>query len=174
MKKFIMIIFILWGIINQSLYASDIGKTGDILQIVIPSVAYGTTLYLKDKEGEYQFYKSFATNLGATYTLKYAINRKRPNGGPYSFPSGHTSASFQGAAFIHARYGVKYAIPAYLLATFVGYSRVKTNAHYTSDVLAGAAIGIVSSFYFTTHYKNVQIKPIATESRYGIELSTNW
>jgi membrane-associated phospholipid phosphatase len=152
----------------------DTESAGDILQIVIPSVAYGTTLYLDDKEGENQFYKSFATNLGVTHSLKFSINKKRPNGGDYSFPSGHTSAAFQGASFIHKRYGLKYAVPAYMAATFVGYSRVECDAHYTEDVIAGAIIGTLSSFYFTTKYNNFEIKPTAMNGGYGISFQTSW
>lgn len=161
-------------VLQQGAFAMDTQRAGDILQIIIPSVAYGTTLYLDDKEGQNQFYKSFGTNLGVTYGLKYGVNKKRPNGGEHSFPSGHTSAAFQGASFIHKRYGLKYAIPAYIGATFVGYSRVHSDAHYTSDVIAGALIGSLSSFYFTTQYNGFEIKPIAMNSGYGVGISTSW
>jgi len=154
--------------------ASDIEVAGDVLQILIPSIAYGTTLYLDDNEGETQMYKSFFTTVGITQALKYGINRKRPNGGDHSFPSGHTSAAFQGAAFIHARYGLKYAIPAYIGASFVGYSRVYANKHFTSDVWAGAAIGTISSFYFATPYKGLNIQTTAYNGEYGLRVSTTW
>lgn len=42
-------------------------------------------------------------------------------------PSGHTSAAFQGDAFIHKRYGFDYAIVPYMGAIFTGYSRVHAN-----------------------------------------------
>ena len=158
----------------QARAASDIEVAGDVLQILIPSIAYGTTLYLNDSEGESQMYQSFFTNLGITYTLKISINRTRPNGGDHSFPSGHTSAAFQGAGFIHARYGWKYAIPAYIGASFVGYSRVYANKHFPSDVWAGAIIGTLSSFYFATPYKDINIQPTANNGKYGLQVSTTW
>jgi membrane-associated phospholipid phosphatase len=34
-------------------------------------------------------------------------------------------------------------VPAYLLASGIGLSRVEKNKHYLSDVLAGATLGIV-------------------------------
>lgn len=173
MKKHI--ISILFGLIlHQSLFAGSIEKSGDIVQVLIPSIAYGTTLYLDDKEGRDQFYLSFTVNMAVTYGLKYTLNKKRPNGGEHSFPSGHTSSAFQGAAFIHDRYGLKYAIPAYLGATFVGYSRVKSNKHYTIDVIAGAAIGALSSFYFTGEYNGYTIKPTINNGIYGIGISKKW
>lgn len=159
----------------QTLLSSDtVENLGDILQVLIPSVAYGTTLYLDDREGQMQFYKSFGTTMATTYALKYTINETRPNGGDYSFPSGHTSAAFQGAAFIHQRYGIKYGISAYVAAAFVGYSRVASENHWTKDVVAGAAIGVLSSFYFTTQYKGFIIRPDIKRDQYGIKISKQW
>ena len=61
------------------------------------------------------------------HSLKRITNKERPNGGDYSFPSGHTSAAFTGAGFIEKRYGLKVGIPAYILASYVGWSRVYSN-----------------------------------------------
>ena len=148
--------------------------TGDILQIIIPSVAYGTTFYLDDDTGREQFYKSFASTVLITHGLKNIINKKRPNGSDKSFPSGHTSAAFQGASFIHERYGLKYAILPYVGAAYVGYSRVESDNHYIEDVLAGAAIGIVSNLYFTTPYKGFVIVPSANNGTYGLKVTKNF
>lgn len=79
---------------------SNTEKAGDNIQILQPLSAYVSTFALGDKEGRTQFYKSFFTNLGMTHALKYAINKPRPeNNGDYSFPSGHTSASFEGGLY---------------------------------------------------------------------------
>lgn len=83
--------------------------------------------------------------------------------------------AFTGASFIHKRYGLKYAIPAYVAATYVGYSRVHVKAHYTKDVLAGAALGAASSFYFTKPYKGVSVEPTAyRDGGLGLSLSKTW
>ncbi len=147
---------------------------GDILQVLIPSTAYGTTLFLGDKTGEMQMYQSFFTNLGITYAVKGGVNKKRPDGGNHSFPSGHTSAAFQGASFIHARYGYQYAIPAYIAATFVGYSRVEASKHYVSDVIAGAALGTVCSFYFSEPHQAYAVQPVADNGNFGLQVSGSW
>ena len=147
--------------INHNLMASDsVEKAGDILQVAIPAIGYGTTFVLDDTEGRQQIYQSAVSNFLTTYAIKIGLNKKRPNGGKHSFPSGHTSSAFQGAAFIHARYGFVYAFPAYLGAAFVGYSRVESNHHFTEDVIAGAAVGVLNSFYFTDEYNGVSITPI--------------
>jgi len=148
---------------------------GSFMRTLIPAVAYGTTFYMHDKDGRIQFYKSFFTNLGATYALKALISEERPNGeGDDSFPSGHTSVAFQGAAFIHRRYGLKWAVPAYVGAVYVGWRRVDTDNHYTKDVVAGAAIGIASSFIFTKPYHGFEVKPLAENGVYGLVISKRW
>jgi membrane-associated phospholipid phosphatase len=51
------------------------------------------------------------------------------------------------------RYGWEYGAPAYATASFVAYSRVESRKHYPHDMLAGAGIGILSSYIFTKPYK---------------------
>jgi membrane-associated phospholipid phosphatase len=143
--------------------------------LLIPAAAYGSTFYQHDSEGRKQFYKSFFTNLGVTYALKKTISKTRPNGkDDESFPSAHSSMAFQGAAFIHKRYGWKYAVPAYLGSTFVAWSRVESDNHFTVDVVAGAAIGIASSFIFTKPFKGFVVTPVADNGFYGIGISKQW
>ena len=168
MSKILIVLYTLFVLVT-TLNAKDakIEHYGDSVQIALPVIAYATSLALNDSEGQMQFYKSFLSTFATTHTLKYTVNEERPNGSDTkSFPSGHTSASFQGAAFIHARYGFTYAIPAYLGASFVAYSRVYADKHYTHDVLAGALIGTGFSFYFSTpyKYKTLEIEPVVYNS----------
>ena len=76
--------------------------------------------------------------------------RRVPNGGPRSFPSGHTSIAFSGAEFIRKEYGWRWAAAAYAAAGFVGWSRAwnRSQQHYVHDVLAGAALGILANHDF--------------------------
>jgi len=166
---------LLSAVSTASAKEGNIERAGDILQLLIPATAYGATYFLDDKDGRRQFYKSFFTSLGVTFALKLSINKERPNHSDNnSFPSGHTSAAFHGAAFIQKRYGWKYAIPAYIGATFVGYSRVYAQKHYVEDVVAGAVIGILSSYYFTTPYKTVTVTPVAGNGFYGLTINKTW
>lgn len=128
--------------------------SGDILAAAIPLSAFAATLILKDREGSWQFVEGAALNLAATYAIKYAINKPRPdNGGHQAFPSGHTSSAFQGASFIHRRHGFKYSIPAYLLAGYTAFSRIDAEKHDGYDILAGAVVGIGSTLIFTSPYE---------------------
>ena len=78
-----------------------------------------------------------------THTIKVSTQRSRPNGEPFSFPSGHTSSSFAAATVLQRHFGWKVGVPAYAVATYVGASRIQQNRHYVSDVAFGAALGIV-------------------------------
>ncbi|MBI5099876.1 MAG: phosphatase PAP2 family protein [Nitrospirae bacterium] len=161
--------------VSVSVQASDsIETAGDVLLIILPATAAGLTVGFKDTKGALQFGESAALTLGVTYGLKYAIKEERPNGGSHSFPSAHTSISFASAEFMRKRYGWKYGIPAYAAAFFVAYSRVDARQHYTHDVLAGAAIGIGSSYLFTNAYEGWNIQAEADHKYYGVRLSHIW
>lgn len=79
-----------------------------------------------------------------TEGLKLAVGRTRPDSGRYSFPSGHTSSTFANATVLHRHFGWKVGLPAYGLATYVAASRLQENRHFASDVIFGAAVGIVA------------------------------
>jgi membrane-associated phospholipid phosphatase len=79
-----------------------------------------------------------------TQGLKFAVDRTRPNGSSHSFPSGHTSATFATAAVVQEHYGWKVAAPFYALGGYVSVSRMVDRQHFASDVIFGAALGIVS------------------------------
>lgn len=104
----------------------DVEKAGDFFRIFLPAAAFGSTFIVRgpdgklwDKEGTAQFTKSFAATLGTTTGLKLITRKYRPRSltgsslSEQSFPSGHTSAAFSGAAFINTRYGPWWGVPSY-------------------------------------------------------------
>ena len=148
---------------------------GDIFLILVPLSAYGSTYYFNDDNGEVELYKSLGSTLLITYALKYSVKRERPNKEDnLSFPSGHSSTTFSSASFIHMRYGFKYAVVPYLAAAYTGYSRVYADQHYVSDVITGALIGIGSSWFFTSAYKDLEIQPLSKSGYKGVKLSYKW
>lgn len=136
--------------------------TGDVLQIALPLTAGLTTVFKKDWQGTKQFALSYATTMATTYILKSVIHKQRPEGRILydAFPSGHTSSAFSGASFIQRRYGWKCGKYAYLLAAIVGVSRMEgpDGFHDLWDVMAGAAVGIGSTYIFTTPYQKDHFK----------------
>ena len=85
--------------------------------------------------------------------LKIAVDRSRPKGGGHAFPSGHTSASFATAGVLHEHFGWKAGVPAYAFASFVGYTRIRDRAHWLSDAVFGAALGLASARAVTRDHK---------------------
>ena len=128
-------------------------STGDVLQLALPLTAATVTLIEGDYDATKQFAYSYGSTLVLTYSMKYLIRKKRPEGRNRfdSFPRGHTSSAFSGASFIQRRYGWKYGWIAYTLAGIVGVSRMEgpDGFHDIWDVLGGAAVGIGSTYIFT-------------------------
>ncbi len=112
---------------------------------------------------------SLLINSIVTDHLKISFQRHRPNSGdPYntfdwrkgpklnkSFPSAHTSNAFTTATVFATQYKTTKWVPpvAYTLASLVGLSRIYDNAHWASDVLAGAAAGFLSAQVMNRFYK---------------------
>ncbi|MFD2999600.1 phosphatase PAP2 family protein [Pontibacter toksunensis] len=95
-----------------------------------------------------------------TNTLKQALQRHRPSsatenhhfdglaeGKNTSLPSAHTATAFAMATSVATVYKDSKWVPplAYGTATLVGLSRIHDNAHWATDVLAGAAVGYLTS-----------------------------
>jgi len=93
--------------------------------------------------------------------IKRTVVRRRPawNAGcvtlvrepdPFSFPSGHATASMSVALVYGAAFPL-WAAPLLLMALLVGFSRVRLGVHYPSDVLVGqliaAGTAMVLSFW---------------------------
>lgn len=140
----------------------------DILMFVTPVAGFVGSLAIGDYKGTKQIVIGGATSLAASYILKYSIKKKRPDGSNnHSFPSYHTAASFQGAAFLQRRYGWKFGAPAYAISAYVGWGRTYAKKHDWWDVAAGAAIGAASGYIFTSPFArkhNLTIAPITFEN----------
>ena len=90
-----------------------------------------------------------------------------PFSGHASFPSGHAAISFALATAISRESswsGTPWIV--YPLATLVGWSRVHDHAHWTSDVIAGAALGT-----WTAHKVEDVLQP---ERPQGSRLGLGW
>lgn len=98
-----------------------------------------------------EMFRSLAYSTLAVSALKVAIHRKRPNGGAYSFPSGHTATAFAIAPVLASRFGPAAGIPAFILAGATGMGRMEDHKHYLSDVVFGAALGLSIGMAVTHH-----------------------
>ncbi len=177
----ILLMFIYSGLENTyaDIFKShqDVNTSGDITQIALPAGGYLSMLFGGDEEGQIMFFKAFIVNTALTHTLKYLINKPRPeNNGDYSFPSGHTSAAFQGAAFIERRYGWKWGLPCYALASYVSYTRIKSDMHDIWDCIGGAILGISTSYYFTDRSNNQNLISgfVSDNGTYGVSFTVKF
>ena len=104
-----------------------------------------------------------------TQGIKAAAGRRRPNGGPHSFPSGHTSATFATAEVIREHYGWKWGAPLYALGAYVSVSRMVDNKHWASDVIFGSAVGLASGHAASFgHTKKVSVSASVIPSGFAI------
>lgn len=113
----------------------------------------------KDNYGFLIFCSVFLSGLIASF-LKYSLGRQRPvffealgQSGFYPFtnewafnsmPSGHTTASFAGLVMMGLLFP-KWKWATWSLAIIIGLSRVSYGAHWPSDIIFGAFIGMVSA-----------------------------
>lgn len=98
-------------------------------------------------------------------TLKPLVGRTRPfvfnpdialiipQPSEYSFPSGHSVSSFEGAFSIYL-YHKKWGIPALVLAALIALSRLYLYVHYPTDVIAGCILGCLFAWmaYLLVHW----------------------
>ena len=132
----------------------QIVRLGDVMMVATPTLALGKTIYEDDNAGIPYYLLNFAIVNFGTAGLQVLIPEKRPNGGSTkSFPSGHASAAFSGATYVHFRYSLHEARWLYAMAAFVAFSRVYGDRHHFHDVLASAGLSFLSS-YFLVRNKN--------------------
>lgn len=64
----------------------------------------------------------------------------------FSFPSGHTCASFAAAAAYYKILPKRYGVSALVLAALIAFSRLYVGVHYPTDILGGLAVGLFAAW----------------------------
>ena len=73
--------------------------------------------------------------------IKLLVDRQHD----FSFPSGHTIASFE-ASVVLLRNSKKMGIPAFILAILIAFSRMYLYVHYPTDVIVSVILGTAFAF----------------------------
>lgn len=152
---------------RHSNLGEDVLKYGDFFGTGVASLLIAAVQYEYDKPAARALAESVVFAFVSTSLIfKPIIDRRRPNGGRHSMPSGHTSNAFATAASLAYRYGAWWGVPAFLLASFVGYQRVAAGFHWPTDVLAGAALG----FFWgrATFFHEYEISPWIEKDGAGV------
>ena len=140
---------------RHSLVTNFKTEIDDYMQYFSPAMTYA--LKIGGVEGRSDWGRLLATTVMSYFfmdwsvtAIKYTSKEMRPNGtSANSWPSGHTATSFAGATMLHKEYGLTrspwYSVAGYSMATATGVLRVLNNAHWVSDVICGAGLGIMTT-----------------------------
>ncbi len=169
-------------------YAGNLNSTSSHdVQDALPAVAAvgATWLYaslIQDSSGHREageMVEAAVLGSATAFVLKFAIPRERPDetaassrfgGGGNSFPSLHSSAAFA-IGTVLAESGsddVRWIrrVLGYGLGVATSYERLKHNAHWLSDSVAGAALGIATARFVMNRHgapqysTNLMVVPI--------------
>jgi len=175
----VLILLLSLTTICPSSHADSEGTWEDISDVGVISLV-GTALILPytrdDSDGVKQAAYSIGTASVVSLVAKALVDEERPdNSDDDSFPSGHTANAFASATTLHHRYGWETGLPAYAVATLTGVARERARKHYWHDVVAGAAIGGLSGWYFTDAFDDeVQMAPWIDSKGGGVSISMRW
>ncbi|TDD96614.1 phosphatase PAP2 family protein [Flavobacterium cellulosilyticum] len=138
----------------RNFFGNDFHTSADNYLLFVPAaqIYLGKSLGFQPKNDfQHQTINIVIANaiaVAATEIIKHAVGEERPDlSDNLSFPSGHTTIAFTNAALLYYEFkdsNIWYASSGFLFATATAALRVANNKHYTSDVLAGAGIGVVS------------------------------
>ena len=152
-------------------------RTAGALRSAIPLATLGTEWLRGERDGAVQYAMALGVGLAATETLKRTVRKERPDGtDDRAFPSGHATAAFSAASYVHRRYGLYEAAPLYLLGAYVGHLRVQAGAHRWADIAGSLAVTTASSWWLVSPRGDarVSVVPALGHRHVGVVLAAAW
>jgi len=153
---------------TQHLQPGQTTPSDDLQDIIPTAVVLGATWgyahWTDDSNGEREAWamlEAAGLSTVTAYTLKYITRRERPDqtsdpnewfkSGGNSFPSQHSTAAFAVGTVLAESGNDDYRwvrrFLGYGLGVVTSYLRLEHNAHWLSDTVAGAALGISSGYF---------------------------
>ncbi len=118
-------------------------RIGSVLGSGAPGIGIALIQLAFDQKNGLAHGRALALTSMTAFSTALIVQRDRPNHvNRLSYPSGHTSSSFATATSLAYAYGPLVGVPAFALASFVGASRISDDAHWLSDTVLGATLGI--------------------------------
>lgn len=148
---------------------------------LVLTATWGFAVLIDDYEGHREAWNMLeAAGLSSVtaYALKFAVGREGPDetdnpnewgkGGSGTFPSWHSTAAFAVGTVLAESGNDEYRwvrrLLGYGLGAATSYERLKHNAHWLSDTVAGAALGIASAhFVMNRHEQQREPNGLAVE-----------
>jgi membrane-associated phospholipid phosphatase len=125
------------------------------------------------KAATYDMSQAVVVNFFYTTIIKEVVRRERPDQSDHlSFPSGHASNAFACATVWAEQYGWKGAVPGYLAASLIAGSRLALKKHYLSDVVGGAALGVIVGKSVVRWDKKPSRKPVPGQPKVWVVPAT--
>lgn len=76
------------------------------------------------------------------FDINTSVQLLIPKPKDYSFPSGHTAASFTASFALLFAGNRRIAVPALVLAVLIAFSRMYLYVHFPTDILGGIVVGV--------------------------------
>jgi hypothetical protein len=158
---------------SQQRMGSDASGFGNFWGTGIPEVTIALGQLIFDTNRGIADTEGLLASTVVTYGLKFSTQRARPDSDTKTaFPSGHTQIAFASATSLTKSYGWKVGIPFFALGVFTGLSRLADNAHWLSDVVAGAGVGILFGRAPFSHHFEISPMVMQPQDRgYGLLVS---
>ena len=159
---------------NHQRMNTDVSGFGNFWGTGIPEATIALGQLIFDTDRGVADTEGLLSSTVVTFGLKYSTQRARPDSDTKtSFPSGHTQISFASATSITKSYGWSVGAPILALGVFTGLSRLADDAHWFSDIVAGAAVGVLFGRAPFKHH--LKITPMVMQPHeHGFGLLTTW
>ena len=144
-----------------------------------PAAAYAALGLIPGIENESSLVKRGCTFIGGfgflaatTLLTKEIAGEMRPDGSGFdSFPSGHSGKAFLGAELVRMEFGNGWGAAAYSVAGVTDFMRIWNDKHWLSDVVAGAALGILSAHVSDWACSYISFDPVSQSPLLAINIT---